>query len=90
MCFACNADRLVFSGTGGLISLMLAAGYTPRECQAIYEYGCPLIFAKDPWRVYNPLKAKFSAKVRAPGFASIDLECIPGESRAALWLVHCR
>jgi len=62
--FLDNVDLIAGTSTGGLISLMLAAGYTPRECQAIYEYGCPLIFAKDPWRVYNPLKAKFSAKGR--------------------------
>jgi len=59
-----NVDLIAGTSTGGLISLMLAAGYTPRECQRIYEYGCPLIFSKDLWRVYNPLKAKYAPEGR--------------------------
>mmetsp|Transcript_19320 Transcript_19320/g.30195 ORF Transcript_19320/g.30195 Transcript_19320/m.30195 type:complete len:545 (-) Transcript_19320:1639-3273(-) len=62
--FLDNVDLIAGTSTGGLIALMLASGYTPQECQDIYEYGCPLIFAKDPWRVYNPLKAKYSAQGR--------------------------
>eukprot|EP00960_Hanusia_phi_P074798 768319-Hanusia_phi.AAC.1 len=62
--FLDNVDLLAGTSTGGLIALMLAVGYTPEECQKIYEYACPLIFAKDPWRIYNPLKAKYSPKGR--------------------------
>jgi len=46
------------------MALMLAAGYTPPECEEIYKYACPLIFAADPWRVYNPMKAKYDPRGR--------------------------
>ncbi len=43
--------------------MMRADVHLIQECQEIYEYGCPKIFAKDPWRVYNPINAKYTAKV---------------------------
>ena len=55
--FLDNVDLIAGTSTGGLMALMLAAGYAPEECENIYKYACPLIFSKDPWRVYNPLKA---------------------------------
>jgi len=63
--FLDNVDLIAGTSTGGLMGLMLAAGYTPEECESIYKYACPLIFAKDPWRVYNPLIAKYNPAGRA-------------------------
>ena len=63
--FLDNVDLIAGTSTGGLMGLMLAAGYTPEECEDIYKYACPLIFSKDPWRVYNPLKAKYSPDGRS-------------------------
>jgi len=63
--FLDNVDLIAGTSTGGLMGLMLAAGYTPQECEDIYKYACPLIFAKDPWRVYNPLKAKYNPQGRS-------------------------
>jgi hypothetical protein len=62
--FLDEVDLIAGTSTGGLIGLMLAAGYSPAECQDIYEYGCPKIFAKDKWRVYNPTNAKYTAQGR--------------------------
>jgi hypothetical protein len=62
--FLDNVDLIAGTSTGGLMALMLAAGYAPEEAEEIYKYACPVIFAKDPWRVYNPMKAKYSPKGR--------------------------
>jgi len=62
--FMDNVDLIAGTSTGGLISLMLASGYSPSECQDIYEYGCPKIFAKDKWRTYNPTNSKYTAQGR--------------------------
>jgi patatin-like phospholipase/acyl hydrolase len=43
---------------------MLASGYTPDECDDIYSFAAPHIFAHNPWRVINPKRAKYSDKAK--------------------------
>ena len=72
--FLDNVDLIAGTSTGGLMALMLAAGYAPEECENIYKYACPLIFSKDPWRVYNPLKA--CSLLALLGFTSTKLQIL--------------
>lgn len=57
-----EVDLICGTSVGGLLTLMLSCGYTPHECDEIFSFGCPHIFAYDPWRVINPFRAKYSDK----------------------------
>ena len=52
--------RMTGTSVGGMLSLMLAAGHTPKECQELLRWGAPHIFGYFPWRVINPFKSKYS------------------------------
>jgi patatin-like phospholipase/acyl hydrolase len=43
---------------------LLGAGYSAEECDEIYSFGAPHIFAPNPWRFINPWKAKYSDKAK--------------------------
>ncbi len=83
--FLDNVDLIAGTSTGGLMALMLAAGYAPEECENIYKYACPLIFSKDPWRVYNPLKA--CSLLALLGFTSTKVQILT-QKLHPLWRVY--
>ena len=35
-----SVDLIVGTSTGGMLALLLASGYSPLQCQHIYEYAC--------------------------------------------------
>ncbi len=60
--FLNEVDLICGTSAGGLITLMLGCGYSPDECDDIFAFGSPHIFAFDPWRAINPFRAKYSDK----------------------------
>lgn len=50
------------TSVGGLIALMLSAGYTPKECTEIFKWAIPHIFGHFPFRRINPFVAKYDDK----------------------------
>lgn len=60
--FLDQVDLVVGTSAGGILSLLIAAGYKPKEVQDIYSYCAPHIFGHNPWRVINPWRAKYSDK----------------------------
>ena len=60
--FMDQVDLIAGTSAGGILSLLLAAGYTPQECDDIYMFASPHIFGHQPWRVINPWRAKYSDK----------------------------
>lgn len=59
-----EVDFICGTSAGGLLSLMLSAGYQPAECHDIYKFAAPHIFGHNPWRVINPMRAKYSDKAK--------------------------
>eukprot|EP01031_Cornospumella_fuschlensis_P026826 gene26826-32413_t len=59
-----EVDFICGTSAGGLLSLLLSAGYQPAECHDIYKFAAPHIFGHNPWRVINPLRAKYSDKAK--------------------------
>ena len=57
-----EVDLIAGTSAGGILSLLLATGYTPAECDDIYMFAAPHIFGHQPWRVINPWRAKYSDK----------------------------
>lgn len=57
-----NVDAIVGTSAGGILSLLLSAGYTPDQCEKIFDFSMPHIFSHNPWRVINPFRAKYSDK----------------------------
>ena len=62
--FLDNVDFICGTSAGGLLSLLLASGYTADECDAIYSFAAPHIFGHNPWRAINPFRAKYSDKAK--------------------------
>jgi patatin-like phospholipase/acyl hydrolase len=62
--FLDEVDLICGTSAGGLITLLLGAGYSAEECDEIYSFGAPHIFAPNPWRFINPWKAKYSDKAK--------------------------
>lgn len=62
--FLDNVDFICGTSAGGLLSLLLASGYTPDECDDIYTFAAPHIFGHNPWRRVNPFRAKYSDKAK--------------------------
>ena len=62
--FMDQVDMICGTSAGGILSLLLAAGYTPAECDDIYSFSMPHIFAHNPWRVINPFRSKYSDKAK--------------------------
>ena len=60
--FMDQIDLIAGTSAGGILSLLLATGYTPKECEDIYMFASPHIFGHQPWRVLNPWRAKYSDK----------------------------
>ena len=58
--FLSEVDFVIGTSAGGILALLLASGYTPRECTDIYKWGMPHIFGHDPYRAINPFKVNFS------------------------------
>ena len=44
-----NVDLICGTSAGGILSLLLASGYTLKECNEIYSFAAPHIFAHNPW-----------------------------------------
>jgi patatin-like phospholipase/acyl hydrolase len=57
--FLDSVDLITGSSTGGILSLLLAYGYTPMQCKAIYEAHCPEIFVKSSLRRYSLFSAAY-------------------------------
>jgi patatin-like phospholipase/acyl hydrolase len=58
--FLDSVDLITGSSTGGLLSLLLAYGYTPLQCKSIYEANCPEIFVSSSLRRYSLFSAAYS------------------------------
>jgi predicted acylesterase/phospholipase RssA len=58
--FLDSVDLVTGSSTGGILSLLLAYGYTPLQCKAIYESHCPEIFVSNTLRRYSLFSAAYS------------------------------
>jgi len=58
--FMDDIDLICGTSAGGILALLLAGGYTPKECNEIYSFAAPHIFAHNPWRAINPFRAKYS------------------------------
>lgn len=55
-----ECDLLAGTSTGGLVALILAAGYTPAEGLEIYKYNLPIIFHTNVFRRLAPFTATYS------------------------------
>ena len=62
--FLDNVDFICGTSAGGLLSLLLASGYSADECDDIYSFSAPHIFGHNPWRAINPFRAKYSDKAK--------------------------
>lgn len=62
--FLDQVDLICGTSAGGILSLLLAAGYTPKECDEVYGFAAKHIFGHNPWRVINPFRAKYSDKAK--------------------------
>jgi patatin-like phospholipase/acyl hydrolase len=58
--FMDEVDLIVGTSAGGLLTLLLASGYSTEECDEIYSFAAPHIFAYNPIRVLNPFRSKYS------------------------------
>lgn len=58
--FLDHVDFICGTSAGGILALLLAAGYDVDECVDIYSFAIPYIFSYDAWRVANPFNAKYS------------------------------
>ena len=61
--FLDSIDLICGTSAGGLLSLLLASGYSSAECDEIYRFAAPHIFGFNPWRSLNPFRARYSDKV---------------------------
>lgn len=57
--FMDNVDFICGTSAGGILALLLAAGYSPTEGKDAYKFALPHIFANDPWRRLNPFVSKY-------------------------------
>jgi predicted acylesterase/phospholipase RssA len=62
--FLKDIDFICGTSAGGILSLMLASGYSAAECHEMYTFAAPHIFAHNPWRVINPTRARYSDKAK--------------------------
>jgi hypothetical protein len=54
-----DVDLIAGTSTGGILALMIAAGYTPAEAQRLYMHHCPKIFTTTNARKYSPFSSKY-------------------------------
>lgn len=59
-----EVDFICGTSAGGLLTLLLGAGYSPKECSDLYKFAIPHIFGFDPWRRLNPFVSKFDDKAK--------------------------
>lgn len=62
--FMDSIDFIAGTSVGGIISLLLSSGYSPKECDDIYGFAATHIFGHNPWRVINPWRSKYSDKAK--------------------------
>jgi predicted acylesterase/phospholipase RssA len=62
--FLSNTDALFGTSVGGILSLLLAAGYDVEECEEIFRFAMPHIFGHDPYRKLNPFNSKYCDKTK--------------------------
>ena len=62
--FLDNIDFICGTSAGGILALLLACGYSAKECEDIYSFAAPHIFPHNPWRVINPFRSKYSDKAK--------------------------
>jgi len=62
--FLDNVDFICGTSAGGILALLLASGYSAKECEDIYSFAAPHIFPHNPWRVINPFRSKYSDKAK--------------------------
>lgn len=62
--FLDEVDFICGTSAGGLIGLLLSAGYSAQQCDEIYSFAAPHIFGYNPWRILNPTKSKYSDKAK--------------------------
>jgi len=57
-----SIDLIAGTSAGGILALLLASGYSAKECDEIYSFAAPHIFLFNPWRAINPFRSKYSDK----------------------------
>lgn len=58
--FLSEVDFICGTSAGGLITLLLGAGYSADDIADMYRFAGPHIFGYDPWRAVNPFRARYS------------------------------
>eukprot|EP01041_Mallomonas_annulata_P001454 gene1454-2797_t len=62
--FLNEVDFICGTSAGGILSLLIASGYTATQCQDIFVFAAPHIFKPDLFRRLNPFRAKFCDKAK--------------------------
>jgi hypothetical protein len=62
--FLDQVDLICGTSAGGILALLLGAGYSPKECDEVYSFSAKHIFGHNPWRVINPFRAKYSDRAK--------------------------
>lgn len=57
--FMNQVDFICGTSAGGILSLMLASGYSPKQSEELFSWAGSYIFKPNPWRALNPFKAKY-------------------------------
>lgn len=58
--FLSNVDVLAGCSGGGILALLLAGGYSPKECQTFLKDGGPQILASNFFRRFNIFTSRYS------------------------------
>jgi patatin-like phospholipase/acyl hydrolase len=57
-----KVDMIAGTSGGGILALLLAAGYDSKQCQRIAEDAIEQIFTNSAWRMMNPFVARYSGR----------------------------
>lgn len=60
--FLDNVHCIFGTSVGGILSLLLASGYSIHETEEIFDFAIPYIFYKNPYRIFNPYRSRYSDK----------------------------
>ena len=62
--FLDQVDFICGTSAGGILSLLLSAGYSPVESKDLFVWAANHIFRHSPWRKINPFRSKYSDKFK--------------------------
>ena len=76
--FLDSIDLIVGTSAGGILSLMLASGYSAQDCDDIYSFALPHIFAFNPWRTLNPFRVRlrYVLQYLFPSIFPLNASCL--------------